>query len=227
VSAGRPPKTKADRAKPGRRAYLPAADRRKSIIAAAQKVFGRTNLKGARTRDIARAAQVNQATIFEHFESKEALFHAAVVQPLIDAMRGMYERVEAYEAAASPAEVGKLAETSTQRNLDVMMEIFPLLTAALFSEPDLGRKLYREQIAPLIRQRGEVLRSLVKDGIDPKFVGLASFGMLFAVAMDRYFGGSKDDLSALAIQFNRLSTTGFARDKREAATREQTNGAAP
>ncbi len=230
MSAGKPPKTKARPAKPRRRAYLPAAERRKSIIAAAQKVFGRTNLKGARTRDIAQAAQVNQATIFEHFESKEALFHAAVVQPLIDAMRGMHERIEVYELAASPAEVGKLAESSTQRHLTDMIEIFPLLTAALFSEPDLGRKLYREQIAPLVRHRGEVLRSLVKDGIDPEFVGLASFGMLFAVAMDRYFGGSKGDLAALAAQFNRLSTTGFARDRRPgsktAATREKTYGAA-
>jgi hypothetical protein len=55
-----------------RRAYLPAAERRKSIIAAAQEVFARSNLKGARTRDIARAAAVNQATIFEHFESSTA-----------------------------------------------------------------------------------------------------------------------------------------------------------
>jgi len=224
VSAGKSPKRETGRTK-SRRAYLPAAERRKSIIAAAQKVFGRTNLKGARTRDIARAAEVNQATIFEHFESKEALFQEAVVQPLIDAMRGMHERVEIYETAGSAAEVGKLAESSTRRHLNDMIELFPLLTAALFSEPELGRKLYREQIAPLIRQRGDVLESLVKEGIDPKFVGLANFGMLFAVAMDRYFGGSKEDLSELAAQFNRLSTTGFARDKRPrnntVATREK------
>lgn len=227
MSAGKSPKRETGRTKARRRAYLPAAERRKSIIAAAQKVFGRTNLKGARTRDIARVAEVNQATIFEHFESKEALFHAAVVQPLIDAMRGMHERVEIYETAGSAAEVGKLAEDSTRRHLKDMIEMFPLLTAALFSEPELGRKLYREQIAPLIRQRGDVLESLVKEGIDPKFVGLASFGMLFAVAMDRYFGGSKEDLSELAAQFNRLSTTGFARDKRPknntVATREKTD----
>jgi AcrR family transcriptional regulator len=220
VSAGKFSKRETAPTKRRSRAYLPAAERRKSIIAAAQEVFGRTNLKGARTRDIARAAQVNQATIFEHFESKEALFHAAVVQPLIDAMRGMHERVEIYETAKSPAEVGKLAESSTRRHLRDMIEIFPLLTAALFSEPELGRKLYREQIAPLIRQRGDVLKPLVKDGIDPEFVGLSSFGMLFAVAMDRYFGGSKQDLAELAAQFNRLSTTGFARDK-QVTTREK------
>jgi len=210
-----------------RRAYMPAAERRKSIIAAAQEVFSRNNLQGARTRDIARAAEVNQATIFEHFESKEELFHEAVVRPLIYAMQGMHGRVEVYETAATPSELGKLAEGSTQRHLEDMIAIFPLMTAALFSEPELGRKLYQEQVAPLIRERGEVLRPLVKDGIDPELVGLTSFGMLFAVAMDRYFGGdSAQDLGALARQFNRISTTGFARDKSSISTREKDDGPA-
>ena len=209
-----------------RRAYLPAAERRKLIIAAAQEVFARVNLQGARTRDIAKAAAVNQATIFEHFESKTALFHEAVVQPLIDAMRGMHERVEIYETASNAEELAALAQSSTTRHLQNMMEIFPLLTAALFSEPELGRKLYREQIAPLIRQRGEVLRPLVKDGIDPRFVGLMNFGMLFAVAMERYFGEAAGSLSELAGQFNRLSTAGFAREKRAVMTRRKGDGAA-
>ena len=209
-AAKRPTKARSRTAKP--RAYLPAAERRKSIIAAAQKVFSRSNLQGTRTRDIAKAAAVNQATIFEHFESKEALFHASVVQPLIDAMRGMHARVKLYESAATPDELAELARSSTARHLQDMVDIFPLLTVALFSEADLGRKLYRQQIAPLIRQRGTVIKSLIKDGIDPEFVGLATFGMLFAVAMDRYFGGKTGNASDVAAQFNRLSTSGFARD---------------
>jgi AcrR family transcriptional regulator len=202
-----------------RRAYLPAAERRKSIIAAAQQVFARANLQGARTRDIAKAAEVNQATLFEHFESKQALFHEAVVRPLIDAMRGAQQRVQAYETAATPGELAGLAEGSSTRHLKDMIEIFPLLTVALFSDPELGRKLYREEVAPLIRQRGEVLRPLLKDGLDPKLVGLLNFGMLFAVAMDRYLGDGDGDLSALASQLSRLSTAGFAREKGKATTR--------
>lgn len=196
-----------------RRAYLPAAERRKSIIAAAQDVFARSNLQGARTRDIARAAAVNPATIFEHFESKEELFREAVVQPLIDAMRGMHERMEVYETAGSPEELAKLAEGSTTRHLEDTIRVFPLLTAALFSDLELGKRLYREHIAPLLKQRGEVLRPLIKDGMDPEFVGLANFGMLFALAMDRWLGDRQGDLSTLASQFNRLSTGGFARKK--------------
>ena len=73
VASGKTRKINKGRVRPKPpRAYLPAAQRRKLIIAAAQEVFARTNLQGARTRDIARAAEVNQATIFEHFESKKA-----------------------------------------------------------------------------------------------------------------------------------------------------------
>jgi AcrR family transcriptional regulator len=208
------PKTKNQRARsPARRVYLPAAERRKSIIAAAQQVFARANLQGARTRDIARAAEVNQATLFEHFDSKQALFHEAVIVPLINAMRGAHERVEIYERADTPGELAGLAQASSARHLKDMVDIFPLLTVALFSDPELGRKLYREEVAPLIRQRGEVLRPLVKEGLDPKLVGLLNFGMLFAVAMDRYLGGESGDLSATAGQLSRLSTSGFAREK--------------
>jgi AcrR family transcriptional regulator len=222
VASSKTRRTKGARARTSpRRAYLPAAERRRLIIAAAQEVFARANLQGARTRDIAKAAEVNQATIFEHFESKVALFHEAVVQPLIDAMRGVNERVEYYETATTPAELARLGQASTLAHLNDMLQIFPLLTIALFSEPELGRKLYREEIAPLIRQRGEVLRPLVKDGIDPEFVGLMNFGMLFAVAMDRHLGGGGGDLSALASQFSRLSTTGFAREKSKVNTREK------
>jgi len=202
-----------------RRAYLPAAERRKQIIAAAQQVFAHSNLKGARTRDIAKAADVNQATIFEHFESKEALFQEAVVQPLIDAMQGMHQRVEVYETADTADELAGLALESGKRHVGDILKIFPLLTAALFSDPELGRKLYREQIAPLIRERGEVLETISREGVDTQFVGLANFGMLFAIALDRYFGGSEDelDIDYLARQFTRMSTGGFARDRERKA----------
>lgn len=190
---------------------MPAAERRKSILAAAQQVFAQSNLQGARTRAIAKAASVNQATIFEHFASKEELFQEAVVAPLIDAMRGMHERMEVYETAGSPDEIAALALPSASRHLQDMVEIFPLFTAAMFSEPELGRKLYRDHIAPLLRQRGQVLDGITRDGLDLDFVGLANFGMLFAIAMDRHFCGGEGDIADLATQFTRMSTGGFAR----------------
>lgn len=207
-----------------RRTYMPAAERRRSIIAAAQQVFTRSNLKGARTRDIAAAAQVNQATIFEHFASKEALFEAAVVQPLIDAMRGMHERKEVYETAAGPDELAALALASGRRHVADTNAVFPLLAAALFSDPELGQTLYREQIAPLIRARGEILDGLTREGLDLDFVGLANFGILLAIALDRHFGGEvlgDLDEAELARQFTRMATGGFARRAAENQTQDR------
>lgn len=201
-----------------RRTYMPAAERRKQIIAAAQEVFARSNLKGARTRDIARAASVNQATIFEHFPSKEALFEEAVVKPLIEAMRGMHARKELYETASGPDELAALALGSATRHVEDMNRVFPLLAAALFSDPDMGRELYREHIAPLVRTRGEILDGLTRDGLDLDFIGLAIFGMQLAIGLDRHFGdgelsGGPSDLHRTAEQFARMATGGFARQK--------------
>ena len=196
-----------------RRAYLPASERRRRIIVAAQAVFARTSLQGARTRELAKAAEVNQATLFEHFESKEDLFVAAVVQPLLEVMQGMRDRAQAYRASTSLKEMLALGQASSQRHLESMVQVYPLLATALFSDPELGKKLYCEQIAPLLQERGEVMRGVVKDGIDSDLLALAAFGMFFAVAMDQAFRGQKDDLPTIAKKLTELVAFGFARDR--------------
>jgi AcrR family transcriptional regulator len=223
----RKPRQEADQPR-ARRVYLKAAERKALILAAAREVFTRSYLNGARTRDIARAAAVNQATIFEYFDSKEALFQEAVVEPLILAMQGMQARRDAYEAATSPEELADLAQDSARRHVQDMLDIFPLLTAVLFSDPDLGRKLYREHLAPLLRRRGDVLDGLVRDGLDLDFVSLANFGMVFAIALDRQFGdhveGGQTDLAEITRQFTRMSTGGFARRERSVKKTTKTSG---
>jgi AcrR family transcriptional regulator len=196
-----------------RRAYLPAAERKRLIIEAAQQVFARSNLQGARTRDIAKAADVNQATLFEHFGSKEVLFHEAVVEPLIAAMQGMRERAKAYAEASTTEEMMALARTSSQRQVETMTAIFPLMTAALFSDPELGRKLYVEQIAPLLAERGAAIRGLTRDDLDIEVVELAHFGAFFALAMDQHFRGETRDPAMLAEQITRIASLGFAKDR--------------
>jgi AcrR family transcriptional regulator len=196
-----------------RRAYLPANERRRRIILAAQEVFSRTSLQGARTRELAKAAEVNQATLFAHFESKEDLFAAAVVQPLLEAMQGMRSRAQTYRAATSLKEMLALGQSSAHRHLESMMKIYPLLATALFSDPALGKKLYCEQIVPLLKERGEVMRGVGRDSVDPNLLALLSFGMFFAIAMDQTLQGKNDDLAAIAEQLSDLITFGFVPDR--------------
>src|SRR5262252_1306841 len=54
-----------------------ATDTRDRIVAAALAAFAERGFDGARTRDIAARAGVNQGLITYHFSSKEALWKAA------------------------------------------------------------------------------------------------------------------------------------------------------
>jgi TetR/AcrR family transcriptional regulator len=198
-----------------RRHYLPAEERRRRILEAAREVFARCGLEGSRTRDLAKAAGINQATLFEHFKSKEELFTAAVVEPLVGLLEGVRERYAAYEAADSPETLLDLLQSGMQMHLQSMIEIYPLLIRALFSDQESGQKLYHTQIQPLIEARAELVREVTKKTLDARLVELAAFGMFFAIAMDRKLTGKTDDLSEVSRQLAELLMYGCARHLRD------------
>jgi AcrR family transcriptional regulator len=53
---------------------------RTRLLKAAAEVFATAGITGATTREIARAAGVNEVTLFRHFQSKEQLLRAVVQQ---------------------------------------------------------------------------------------------------------------------------------------------------
>jgi AcrR family transcriptional regulator len=194
-----------------KRAYLPAEERRRQIIAAVQDVFAESTLQGATTRNLAKAADVNVATIFALFGSKEELFMASVVEPLLEIMRDMHN-THVVEDAGTAGELREVILPSMERNLRTMIDIFPLLASALFSDPKIGRQFYVERIQPLIHARSEGIAPFLKDDVDPDLKCLAGFGIEFAIAMDRFFRDGGDDVSDIALQvrdmvFSDLRTT--------------------
>jgi TetR/AcrR family transcriptional regulator len=56
---------------------MPAEQRRESIIDAALALFARAGFSGTTTKAIAQAAGISEATMFQHFASKEELYVAA------------------------------------------------------------------------------------------------------------------------------------------------------
>lgn len=62
---------------------LAHADRRSSILEAATIAFAARGYEGARTLEIAQAAEVSEALLYRHFPSKEALY-SAVLERLIE-----------------------------------------------------------------------------------------------------------------------------------------------
>ncbi|WP_114794650.1 TetR/AcrR family transcriptional regulator [Gaiella occulta] len=57
---------------------LPAAERRRQIVAAAQRVFASTSYAGATTALIAREAGVSEPLLYRHFPSKRELWFACL-----------------------------------------------------------------------------------------------------------------------------------------------------
>ena len=57
---------------------MSAEDRQHQLLDVALAVFSRKGFKGATTKEIARAAGVTEAVIFQHFPSKEALYSAVL-----------------------------------------------------------------------------------------------------------------------------------------------------
>ncbi len=87
---------------PTRRRRMPAAQRREVILVAAEETFARSGYHGASLDDIAHAAGVSKALIYEHFDSKREL-HGS----LLDAQAAeIFRRVE---AAAARGETGRSA----------------------------------------------------------------------------------------------------------------------
>ncbi|MFL6546664.1 MAG: TetR/AcrR family transcriptional regulator [Candidatus Udaeobacter sp.] len=55
---------------------MPSGERKEQLIAVAMKLFARKGFRGTTTKEIAKAAGVNQAILFRHFASKDELYAA-------------------------------------------------------------------------------------------------------------------------------------------------------
>ena len=60
------------------RPRVASADRRRQILAVASDLFARHGFRGTTTREIARAARMNEALLFRHFPGKEELYWAVI-----------------------------------------------------------------------------------------------------------------------------------------------------
>jgi AcrR family transcriptional regulator len=79
---------------------MPAPLRREAILAAAEEVFARSGYHGASLDDIAQAAGISKALIYEHFASKREL-HALLINAHVEEI---FERLQANAAAGQPGE---------------------------------------------------------------------------------------------------------------------------
>ena len=103
-----------------------ATNPQKRILHAAADLFAQVGFNGASTRDIARLASVNDATVYRHFSSKKDLF-AAVLEAELQKLR---VRADLLMHVANVEDVRA-----------ALCVIFELLTEALAGQPRLLRLL--------------------------------------------------------------------------------------
>lgn len=187
-----------------RRHYLPAEERRKKLLAAARQVFAQTGLEGARTRELAQAAGVNQATLFEHFKSKEALYNEAIVEPVKASLSMAFEQAETFASVDNRATILDRFGKGLLVHLNNMETLYPLLTQVLFTNKEIGKQIYCEHILPLLKMRAANTKKLVKSDIDSEVMQIICFCAVIGLTMHRNFTDGEGDLSHFAEQLNQL-----------------------
>lgn len=193
----------------GKRKRLTAEERRESILVAGRAVFLEQGLNGARTRTIAEQAGITEAVLYRHFESKEEIFTAAVLEPLRALLDDLLDRSRALLAGgeARPRLVMRLESLWLER----LAEIVPLLGPALFDDQALGRECYRGIVAPFLDglARAAVENGLLPPGEAAELVR-AIFGTNLLLVLDRLQQGQDVDIPSLAGQLSDLYLLGLS-----------------
>jgi AcrR family transcriptional regulator len=169
-----------------RRTRLQAPERRRQTLIAAREVFLEVGFNRARTKEIAERAGIGEPFMFRLFESKEELYRQSVEQPLVDVVEDF--RRDAI-ALLSGERHGLIAlEQLNQLILDTVLEITPLVGAALLSDLSRGRILYRSDLVRIFSGLQKELGNWGSSTKDGKVIMRIILGAHFGMAMAQTFG---------------------------------------
>lgn len=208
-----PTKTAKKKAKstPQKRQRLPAEERKKQIIAAAQRVFVRLGMNGTKTKDLAKEAGVNEATLFLYFSNKQEIFDAAILDPLTALVKKQSSMGELFADAKDDTSRSEIGIEAHKEILDSVETLKPLLITALFSDQKTGSDIYRKDIYPMIKQmtQAAMLSFNLDKEEDGEFIALTSLGLCAIQLMHHDFMGKKMDRSKIATRIASLLVKGI------------------
>ena len=188
-----------------KRTRLAPAERRAQIVAAARDVFVESGFAAARAKDVAERAGITEAFLYRCFRSKEELFQLAVEEPLLTFAERL--RREEHDAAGTTDVLARLNELL----LGSVVEIAPLVAAAVFADATRGRDIYRTMIVPglrsAIRTALEELPDRPSGRLDSDLLADAILGVHFAVALEGLLDDEPMDVPRVARQLTKLLAT--------------------
>ena len=136
-------------------------NRRNQILDVAARLFAERGFHRATTRDIAEAADVSEGTLYNYFESKDALLLAIL------ARLGEVQQMQSQLAQGLPQDAQGFL-TSVMRNRKAFVQQNNAMLQSVLSEilvdPQLRQRYYEELLLPGIRQIENHLRRRIELG---------------------------------------------------------------
>lgn len=163
-------------------------------------------------RQIAAEAEVDSALLYQHFDSKQDLFEAAIIEPIEHLFEELLTIGRGFVEATTDNKLDQLHAGVTAL-VHTMSEIAPLVAAALFNEQELGRRLYAARVAPLFDAAAGAVAVEVNSwgwrDADPDLLVPAAIAMSFGLAMDARFRGQSFDLVRASEEITNLLAYGI------------------
>src|SRR5262249_10545009 len=91
-------------------------DRRHDILAAAMEVFAKNGFRGTTTRDLAAQADVNEAIIFRHFNTKTELYRAILEEKVSESRKPDSDEFERLASQGDQAFLEAIGHKMFERN---------------------------------------------------------------------------------------------------------------
>jgi AcrR family transcriptional regulator len=192
---------------------LPADQRKDALLDAARVAFTRSGLAGTTMRDIGREAGIDPAIVYRHFDSKEAMFDAALAKPLEEAVAAWTEIASDTATYAASGELDRdQVDAGVARLAKAIVDAAPMLGAVLFS--DRGPAFYRDHLAPAIATYQQAIADSQgrwdDRAYDASIPSVAIMGAALLTGLQRMFGEGAEDLEQFARELNDLVILGLA-----------------
>jgi AcrR family transcriptional regulator len=172
---------------------MAAEDRRQQILEVAVRLFSQKGFRGTTTKEIALAAEVNEAIIFRHFATKRELYAAIIDRKGEEGrMNEMHERIRQLMEARDDRRVFEtLALTMLDFHAQDETPMRILYYSALEGN-ELSQMIFRNHIAQTHRTLADYIKLRTREGafrkIDPMTAVRGFLGMVMGQCMlTRFF----------------------------------------
>jgi len=181
----------------------------------------RGGYRGTTALEISRKAGVSEKLVLKHFGSKEGLFRAAVIEPMLDLMIAANEDARARLAGAPGDDSPEKAFQRVHRFLTMwaalVREQAPLLLTFLTEMrefPEVARQLF-DLFEQQVRESTEILSVVIQHEafrrFDPRVAFLSALGAATVAAL------TSDDVEAFLDEYLKLTLLGVLSDAGRAA----------